>query len=153
MLGTEDVILRKLTLKDKERLALLANNRKVSDNLRDYFPHPYTAQDAQDFIKLVKNENPTTTFAIEYRGQLCGIISLVRQTDVYRLTAEIGYWIGEPFWNKGIATQAVQLITRYGTSALGLARIHAGIFEYNKASMRVLEKCGYSKDGVFKRLS
>jgi RimJ/RimL family protein N-acetyltransferase len=151
MLIAQDIILRKLTSADKESLALLANNKKVWDNLRDYISFPYTEQNAEDFIVLVKDESPTMTFAIAYQEQFCGVISLVRQTDVYRLTAEIGYWIGEPFWNKGIATKAVQLITAYGFNELGLVRIHTGIFEYNKISMRVLEKCGYRKDGVFEK--
>src|SRR5437763_13691048 len=104
MLTQDDIILRKLTIKDKDSLALLANNKKIWDNLRDYLPFPYTENHAADFIDLVKDENPITTFAIDYQDQLCGVISLVKQQDVYRLSAEIGYWIGESFWNKGIAT-------------------------------------------------
>jgi len=146
-----DITLRKLTLSDRKNLALLANNKKVWDNLRDYIPFPYTEKNAEDFIALVKDESPTLTFAIAYKEQFCGVISLIRQADVYRLTAEIGYWIGEPFWNKGIATEAVQFITAYGFTELELVRIHTGIFEYNKTSMRVLEKCGYTKDGVFEK--
>ena len=76
---------------------------------------------------------------------------MVAQQDVYKKTAEIGYWIGEPFWNKGIATEAVKLITDYGLKELGLVRIHTGIFEYNTASMKVLEKCGYKRDGIFEK--
>jgi RimJ/RimL family protein N-acetyltransferase len=151
MLTAQDITLRMLTLADKRCLALLANNKKVWDNLRDYIPFPYTEKNAEEFIVFVKDESPTMTFAIAYQEQFCGVISLVRQADVYRLTAEIGYWIGEPFWNKGIATKAVQLITVYGFNELGLVRIQSGIFEYNKISMRVLEKCGYRKDGVFEK--
>jgi RimJ/RimL family protein N-acetyltransferase len=79
------------------------------------------------------------------------VIELTAQTDVYRRTAEIGYWIAEPFWNKGIATEAVKLITAYGLHQLDFVRIHTGIFEFNPSSMRVLEKCGYKKDGVFEK--
>ena len=89
--------------------------------------------------------------AIEYEGKFCGMMGLTAQHDVYRRTAEIGYWLGEPFWNKGIATTAVKLITDYGFNALGFIRIHTGIFEYNIASMKVLEKNGYKKDGVFEK--
>ena len=91
------------------------------------------------------------TFAIDYEGQFCGVIGLTRQTDVYKKTAEIGYWIGEPFWNKGIATKSVKLMTSYGLQSLDFIRIHTGVFEYNIGSMRVLEKNGYTKDGVFKK--
>lgn len=107
--------------------------------------------DASNFIKLTQKENPQTTFAIEYDKQLCGVIGLVGQSDVYKKTAEIGYWIGEPYWNKGIATVSVKLLTEYGFDQLDFIRIHTGVFEYNIASMKVLTKNGYSKDGVFKK--
>ena len=80
-----------------------------------------------------------------------GVISLVAQTDVYKKTAEIGYWIGEPFWNKGIATKTVNIITNYGFDQFNFVRIHTGVFEFNMASMRVLEKAGYKKDGLFEK--
>ena len=145
------ISLRPLENEDIKLLALLANNKKISDNLRDYFPSPYTEKDAEEFIQSAKHENPPTTFAIEYSGQLCGVTGLVLQQDVYRKTAEIGYWIGEPFWNKGIATTAVKLLTGYGFNQLDLVRIYTGIFEYNPASMKVLEKNGFEKDGIFKK--
>lgn len=145
------ISLRRLEMKDKEKLAFLANNKKVFDNLRDYFPHPYTEKNAEDFIQMTGQENPAMTFAIEYEGQICGVAGLVAQPDVYRKTAEIGYWIGELFWNKGIATIAVKLLTDYAFKQLDFIRIHTGIFEYNTASMKVLERNGYEKDGVFKR--
>ena len=132
-------------------MATLINNKKIIDNLRDVIPFPYTEYDAENFIYAHENERPILTFAIEYEKNFCGVIGLVRQTDVYRFTAEIGYWIGEPYWNKEIASQAVRLISTYAFNELNLIRIHAGIFEYNNASMRVLEKCGYEKDGIFKK--
>lgn len=136
---------------DQEALASLANNKKIWDNLRDLMPHPYTVRDAQAFIQMTGQEDPQMTFAIAYEGQLCGVIGLVGQTDVYRKTAEIGYWIGEPFWGQGIGTTAVKLVTAYGLHQLGFMRLHAGIFEYNEASMRVLAKNGYTKEGVFQK--
>ncbi len=143
--------LRLLETKDKKALAVLANNKNIFDNLRDFFPHPYTENDAADFIAFTQNEKPSVTFAIECDGQLCGVAGLVPQHDVYRQSAEIGYWIGEPFWNKGIATTAVKLLTDYGLNQLDFVRIYTGIFEYNQASMRVLEKNGYQKEAVFKK--
>ena len=151
MLQVENIILRSLNNDDAPALAALANNKKIWLNVRDALPHPYTLNDAFFFIDLIKNNDPQTSFAIEYDGALCGMIGLVPQKDVYRLTAEIGYWLGEPFWNKGIITKAVALITNYAFDVLGFIRIHTGIFEYNIASMKVLEKNGYKKDGVFEK--
>ncbi|ELR70650.1 acetyltransferase [Fulvivirga imtechensis AK7] len=150
MLQDGPIRLRGLDLSDKKKLALLANNKKVWDNLRDYMPHPYSEEDAVDFIRLTDQEAPKLTFAIEYNIELCGVIGLVPQKDVYRRTAEIGYCLGEPFWGKGIATTAVKLLTAYGFQQIDLVRIHTGVFEYNTVSMRVLEKNGYKKEGIFK---
>ena len=143
------IVLRPPAAGDIIPIATLANNKKVWDNLRDYFPHPYSEGDAESFINFIKNENPPVTFAIDYNGQFCGMISLVPQRDVYRKTAEIGYWLGEPFWGKGIMTTAIRLITEYGFSqSFDFIRLYAGVFEYNRASMRVLEKNGYRKEGI-----
>ena len=97
-----------------------------------------------------EGEDPQQTFGIRYEEELCGIISLHMQKDVYQKSAEIGYWIGEPFWGMGIATKAVEIITAYGFSELQLARIYAGVFDFNKASMSVLEKNGYEQEGIFR---
>jgi [ribosomal protein S5]-alanine N-acetyltransferase len=148
---SDKIILRRLSDDDKITLASLINNKKICDNLKDIVPYPYGVEDAVSFINFTKNENPHSNFAIEYEGKLCGMIGLNRQSDVYRKTAEIGYWIGEPYWNKGIATEAVKLMTDYGFSELNFVRIHTGVFEYNPASMRVLEKNGYKKDGIFEK--
>ena len=136
---------------DSKRLAELCNNKRIWDNLRDYIPFPYTENNANDFIKYCQRENPQFTFAIEYNGEFVGTIGLVRQTDVYKLSAEIGYWIGEPYWGMGIATKAVRLITEYGFSTLGLVRIYTGVFDFNKASQRVLEKAGFNLECIFEK--
>lgn len=151
MLQDENIILRPLKDEDASALSQLANNKKVWDNMRDILPNPYTIDDAVFFINLTKKENPQMNLAIEYDNAFCGMIGLIPQKDVYRKTAEIGYWLGEPFWNKGIATKAVALITNYGFNELGFIRIHTGVFEYNIRSMKVLEKNGYKKDGVFEK--
>ncbi len=151
MLKKDNIILRQLKDSDKIILAKLANNKNVWDNLRDYIPYPYSIENAELFINQTRNEDIQLTFAIDFGEDLSGIIGLIKQTDVYKNTAEIGYWIGEPYWNKGIATIAVELITEYGFKELKLNRIHTGIFEYNLASMKVLEKNGFQKDGIFKK--
>ncbi|WP_053178657.1 GNAT family N-acetyltransferase [Sunxiuqinia dokdonensis] len=146
-----DVFLRNLMDTDLEKLSEYANNDKVSVNLRDAFPKPYTLSDAENFKKMIDSQNPKTFFAIEYQGNYVGNISLSIGEDVYKKSAEIGYFIGEQYWNKGIATKAVTLITDWGFNNLGIVRIHTGIFEFNKSSQRVLEKCGYTKEAIFKK--
>ncbi len=147
----ENVRLRKFRISDISKLYELANNEKVSENLRDAFPNPYTLKDAEAFIKNCLKQDPVLTFAIEYSEEYVGNIGLIPGQDVYRGSAEIGYFIGEQYWNKGITTKAVRILTDYGFSELDIVRIHTGIFEYNTASMKVLENCGYSKDCIFKK--
>lgn len=150
-LKSGNVILHPLCLSDAVRLAELANNKKISVNLRDGFPHPYTLADAENFLQKFTNQDPVTFFGIDFNGEYVGNISLVPGQDVYRKSAEIGYFIGEPYWNKGIVSIAVNLITEYGFSYLDIIRIHTGVFEYNTASQRVLEKCGFVKEGIFRK--
>ncbi len=144
------VELRKLRTSDANALAILMNNKKIWDNLRDYVPFPYALKDAQDFIKRDAEDTKNAVFAIDFNKEFCGIIGLFKGADVYRKSAEIGYWVGEPFWGRGIMTEAVRLIIDLGFSKLDLVRIHAGIFDFNRSSMRVLEKNGFVKEGVFK---
>lgn len=101
--------LRELRQADAFYLAQLANNKKVWDNVRDYFPHPYTESDAVAFLKS-QNEKKQKNFAIECDGKFCGVIGLILQKDVYRKSAELGYWVGEPYWGRGIATKAMARI-------------------------------------------
>lgn len=146
-----DIRLRPMRYADREILARLANNKKIWNNLRDMFPHPYTIQDAEKFIDIAKTHEPTINFAIEYKQEFAGVMGIILQQDVYRKSAEIGYWIGEPYWNKGIATIALKLATEYGFNELKLERLFAGIFENNNGSKRVLEKCGYKMEGISRK--
>ena len=147
----KEIKLRQFKKSDSKKLAELCNNKKIWDNLRDYIPFPYSENNAIDFIKHCWTENPQVTFAIEINGELAGCIGLVKQTDVYKLTAEIGYWLGEPFWSMGIMTKAVRLITEYGFTNLGLIRIYTGVFDFNKASQKVLEKAGFKFECIFEK--
>ncbi len=149
--GSKEVSLRPFRMSDKERLVELANNKNISINLRDGFPHPYNIDDAERFIKNCINQNPVLNFAIELDGLYVGNIGLVMGKDVYRKSAEIGYFLGEPYWNMGIMSEAVNLMVDFGFENLDIVRIHTGVFEYNMASQRVLEKCGFYKEAVFKR--
>ena len=143
--------LRELTIDDKYRLVEFANNEKISINLRDGFPNPYTLTHAENFLDNVTKQKPTQVFAIEFNGLYVGNIGLHLCSDVYRKSAEIGYLLDEKYWNKGIMTKAVNLICEYGFNELDIVRIHTGVFEYNTASQIVLEKCGFTKEGIFRK--
>jgi len=145
------IVLRPLQEADARDLAHHVNNKKIWDNLRDYIPFPYTEEDAKSFIASVADEHPVYTFVITYKQQVCGVIGLVAQQDVYKKSASIGYWISEAYWGKGIASIALELATYYGLYQLNYIRIYTSVFEYNPASMRVLEKNGYVKEGIFKK--
>lgn len=146
-----NVLIRNFTENDLPKLVEYVDNKNVSKNLRDAFPSPYTLKDAWEFYEIVKDEEPRTNFAIEIQGEYAGNIGLVIGTDVYRNSAELGFFIGEPHWNKGITSQAVNLITKYAFEKLGIVRIFSIVFEYNVASQRVLEKCGFEKEAIFKK--
>jgi RimJ/RimL family protein N-acetyltransferase len=150
-LTNENVSLREFNPDDKYRLVELANNPKISINLRDGFPNPYTLSDAENFLEKYAKLETSQIFAIEYKGVYVGNIGLHKGTDVYRKSAEIGYFLGEPYWNLGIMTKAVNLICDFGFKNIDIVRIHAGIFEFNSASMRVLEKCGFKKEAVHEK--
>ncbi len=145
-----DVTIRKFRRSDKVRMAEIANNPKIAANLRDAFPSPYTLEDAQKFISICLRQEPYEVFAIEFEGEYVGNIGLHRQDDVYRKTAELGYFIGEPYWNKGITTRAVKLICEYGFRELDVDKIFSGVFSFNTASQRVLEKCGFTLEAILK---
>lgn len=121
-----------------------ANNRQIWLNLRDIFPHPYTLEDAQTFLGFVSKEDPKTTFAIATDSEAIGSIGLRLGNDVHRKTAELGYWLAEPFWGRGIMTEAVREFTRWALEAFALQRIFAEPFATNTASIRVLEKAGFT---------
>jgi [ribosomal protein S5]-alanine N-acetyltransferase len=141
------VFLRSLALSDKEKIAAMADNKNVWDNLTDIMPHPYNVDDAESFISMAIKSKTNTIFGIEYDGELCGIIGLNRQTDVFRLSAELGYWLGEEYWNRGIASYATRLTVIYGFETLGLERIFSSVYDFNKASQHVLEKSGFVFEG------
>jgi RimJ/RimL family protein N-acetyltransferase len=132
---------------DAGALLKYANNSRVWINLRDSFPYPYTEADARAWLAAAVLQIPETAFAIASNDEAIGGIGLQPQYDVYRKSAEIGYWLGEPFWGRGIATLAVRALTAYAFSRLDLERIYASVFGWNPASARVLEKAGYRLEG------
>ncbi len=148
MITAHPLILRPWRSSDADALVRYANNRKVWLNLRDRFPHPYSEADARAWLNLrAADTGDPINFAIEFEGQAVGGIGLEFLTDVHRMTAEIGYWLGEPMWGRGFATIAVNAVTRYAFATFELRRLQAAVFEWNPASARVLEKAGYSFEG------
>jgi RimJ/RimL family protein N-acetyltransferase len=137
------IVLRPYTLDDAPSLAMIANNTKISDNLRDAFPHPYSLQDAEAFINKNISGEIKGVFAIIYKGVLVGSIGIHPQFDIYVKTAELGYYVAEEYWNRGIVSKSIEMITKYGFESLHLTRIFACVFEPNKVSMKVLEKNGF----------
>jgi ribosomal-protein-alanine N-acetyltransferase len=139
--------LRAWRLADVASVARHANNRNVSRNLRDLFPFPYTEEDAREWLATHVGRSPITNFAIEVDGEAVGSVGLRLQSDVYRRTAELGYWLAEPYWGRGIVTEAVKVVTAYAFSTFDLARIEADVFDRNARSARVLEKAGFRVEG------
>ncbi|MFC0518883.1 GNAT family N-acetyltransferase [Mucilaginibacter angelicae] len=136
---------------DETSLQKHADNPKVSAFLRDRFPYPYTMDDASFWVNLVQNQQPLTSLAIIVNGEACGGIGIELMSDVSRITAEIGYWLGEEHWGKGIMTGAVKLVTQYAFEHFPLVRLEAGVYDKNTASMQVLEKAGYVKEAVLRK--
>jgi [ribosomal protein S5]-alanine N-acetyltransferase len=136
---------------DAHSIAVHANNRRVAINLRDRFPHPYTPAHAHAFIAAVLARAPETNFAIAVENEAVGGIGFTLHDDVERISAEIGYWLGEAFWGRGIMTEALAAVTAYAIREHHLTRVYAIPFDGNAASRRVLEKVGYVCEGRMRR--
>ena len=137
---------------DVEALVRYADSPKVAACMTDRFPHPYSAQAASEWLELVQAQEVETLFALADQHELIGSIGLEMRQDVYCRSAEIGYWLGEPFWGQGIATSAVVTLTEFAFDNLvDLERIQAHVFSSNPASARVLEKAGYGLEGRLRR--
>jgi len=132
-------------------LAYHANNADIARWMRDGFPHPYSREDADRFISMATRDCPGIILAIEVEGRAVGGIRIHPFDDIYRMTAEIGYWLSPEFQGRGIVTDAVRAILPVGFKTLNLNRIQAGVFHTNKPSIRVLEKCGFRLEAVHKQ--
>lgn len=139
--------IRDWTDQDARSLARYANNHKIARWLRDRFPHPYLKSDAKAFLAAVAALNLRTTFAIATDEEAIGGIGLEFGADVHRFTAELGYWLGEPFWGGGIMTEAVRHFTAWAFENFEVHRLYASVFAGNQASARVLEKAGFQREG------
>jgi RimJ/RimL family protein N-acetyltransferase len=137
---------------DRASLLRYANDRDVWRNLRDLFPHPYTEQAADDWLSFTATTPPPSgIYAIEVGGEAAGCIALTPGQDIERWSWEVGYWLGKPFWGRGIVTDALRAVTAAAFEIPELVRIHAPVFSWNHRSMRVLEKAGYRREAVLPR--
>ena len=134
-----------------EALQRIADSEAVARNLRDIFPHPYTLEDAKIFIENVKQGKMGYVYGIYHNfEELVGVISMTPGRDVNRYSAEVGYFVGEQYWNKGYATEALKMLPTIACHNFGLIRLYATVFDFNQPSMRVLEKAGFTKEGILK---
>jgi len=145
-----NVSLRSWKADDAPELTAAINNKKVLDNLRDGIPFPYTEQDAKEFISatLSAEKDSQYAFAITFDGKVIGSIGVFRKENVHRFTAELGYYIAENYWGKGIMTEAVRQMCAYVFENTDIMRIFAEPFAFNQASCRVLEKAGFQYEGT-----
>jgi RimJ/RimL family protein N-acetyltransferase len=143
--------IRPWRLDDAESLARHANNRKIWLGLRDIFPHPYTIQDAHEFLQQAINDQSRTRFCIEVDGRAVGGMGIHPGEDVHRHTATLGYWLGEEFWGRGVMTEAVAALTDSCFDNFPFRRISAEVFANNAASARVLEKAGFVFEGRLRK--
>jgi ribosomal-protein-alanine N-acetyltransferase len=144
-------VLRLWRASDLDSLVRHANNRNVWLGLRNQFPYPYTREAGRSWLEASVAEHPPTALAIEVAGEAAGGIGVVPGRDVNSHSGEIGYWLGEPHWGQGIATAAVRGFVPWVAATFGLRRLFAEIFATNLASMRVLEKCGFEREGVLRQ--
>lgn len=136
---------------DRASLIAHANNRNVWRNLKDRFPHPYTERDADAWLSLARATPDRLNWAIAVDGAAVGGIGLEPLADVYARTTHIGYWLGEVYWGRGIMTAAVRAVAAHAFTALGFERIETPVYAWNPASMRVLEKCGFVREGIMRK--
>lgn len=147
-----NISIREWKMSDASSLAAALSNPKILNNLRDGLPYPYTEKDAADYIGFILNSDPNDTFAyaIDVDGKAVGSIGAFRQGNIHFRTAELGYYLAEEYWGKGIMTNAVRMLCEKLFAETDIIRIFAEPFEYNIGSRRVLEKAGFQLEGIMK---
>lgn len=145
--------LRKWNISDAQSIQKYADNKKIADNLRNAFPYPYTLKDAENYINAVirNDESRQCCRAIVTGGEAAGSIGVFLKDDIYCKSAEIGYWLAEKYWGRGIVTEAVKQLCGFAFEHYDIVRIYAEPFEYNLGSRRALEKAGFLLEGVKKK--
>jgi len=145
-----DILLRDLEFTDAHALARHADNPRIAAHLRDLFPSPYSEDDALAFIAKIRGESIPSAFTIEVDGEACGVVGYVAGQDVYRHSAEVGYWLSEEYWGRWIMTRVITAFSAWMFETHEFRRLFAGVFSSNSASARVLEKAGYVREGVMR---
>lgn len=143
--------IRSWRMGDAAAIVRHGDNPKVSAYLRDRFPSPYTLDKANEWLTNTVGKEPESLFAIEYQGEAVGGIGLILGTDIERVNAELGYWLGEAVWGKGLASAAIKAFLPWGFERFRLTRIFAITFVTNQASIRVLEKCGFQQEAYLRK--
>lgn len=151
LLDLGDLRIRPWRKSDLDALLRYANNLRIAANLRDQFPHPYTRRDGLEYLNYVRDADPPMSLAIEYGGEAIGGLGFKQGTDIARLSVEMGYWLGEPFWGRGFATRAVRASSEWAFDGYKVIRVFATVFSHNNASIRVLEKSGFTREGLLRR--
>ncbi|MBK6962786.1 MAG: GNAT family N-acetyltransferase [Bacteroidales bacterium] len=143
--------LRKWQPSDLESLVKHANNYNIARFLTDQFPHPYTIQDGERFLENVLSHDPPKILAIFVQGEAVGSIGVFPQQDIHCVNAEMGYWLSEEWWGRGIMSSAIRRMVDYGFSTFTVDRIFARPFGSNTASQRVLQKAGFRLEARFEK--
>ncbi|MBA3680702.1 MAG: GNAT family N-acetyltransferase [Bacteroidetes bacterium] len=143
--------LRPWTVKDLESLVKYGNNNNIAKFMTDKFPHPYTLEKGKQFIEFATSHKPVRLFAVEINGEACGGIGIHPQDDIHCKNAELGYWLGEPFWGQGIISKAIIQMVDHGFMNFDITRIFARPFGTNAASQKVLEKAGFKLEARFEK--
>lgn len=151
LIEREGYVLREWRPSDAEELVLNVNNIRIWNSTRDGLPHPYTRVHADAFIAMATAKEVTEEFAVVVDGRAVGCVGYVPGVDVERVSAEVGYWLGEAYWGRGIMSDAVEALAEYVFAHTPILRLFASVFEFNEPSMRVLEKAGFRKVGVLRR--
>jgi RimJ/RimL family protein N-acetyltransferase len=150
LLDLGDLRVRDWRKDDLDALLRHANNPKIAANLRDQFPHPYTRRDGIEYLNYVRTMDVPMSFAMEYGGEAIGGIGFKLGIDIARLSIEMGYWLAEAFWGRGLTTRAVTATSDWAFDNYKVVRIFATAFAHNAASIRVLEKSGFQREGVLR---
>lgn len=145
----QSFILRPWQMSDLDSLVLHANNWNIARYMTDQFPFPYTEEDGRAFIEFATKDEPIHIFAIEVDGQAVGGIGIHPQGDIQRRNAELGYWLGEAYWGRGIISRAIIQALAFAFDTFHIDRVFARPFGSNLASQRVLEKNGFNLEARF----
>ena len=148
---TERLLLREYRSGDAARVAEIANNKKIAQNMTNIFPYPYTLKDAEEWIKIASEpEKAKNTFVVEFDGEIIGGAGFDLKDDVHEGVASGGYWFGEDSWGKGFATEVWKAVVYYAFENFDIRRVEAGVYSWNPASEKVQKKCGFSREGCLR---